>query len=137
MAQTHASHAPAPGQHGHGHGNGHGHVGHIVPTSLLAAVLLALLFLTFVTVAARWIDLGPVYNVWVAMIIATIKAALVGLYFMHLRWDRPFNAIVLVSSLGFVALFIIFSMMDTGQYQGDILPPKPFTPLVMGDGAAK
>jgi cytochrome c oxidase subunit 4 len=132
MADTHAAHTHGPSHHGsahghaHGHGGGHGHVGHIVPTWLLAAVLAALLVLTVITVAVRAIDLGRA-NIWIAMLIATVKAALVGLYFMHLRWDRPFNAIVLIASLGFVALFIIFSMMDTGQYQGDLLAPPPVT----------
>lgn len=125
-SSAHAPHGATPGSHAHG---GHGHVGHVVPTRLLFAVLMGLLFLTFITVVATRLDLGRL-NIWIAMIIATVKAALVGLYFMHLRWDRPFNAIVLISSLAFVALFIGGSLMDTKQYQPDILPTpvSPQTP---------
>ena len=104
------------------HHDDHGHVGHVVPTPFLGAILVALLFLTFITVAATWFDLGRL-NIWIAMIIATVKAALVGMYFMHLRWDRPFNAMVLIASLLFVSLFIVFSMMDTAVYQKDLITP--------------
>lgn len=90
----------------HAHG-----VGHVVPVPLLFGVLMLLLVFTFITVAARWVDLGPL-NIWIAMIIATIKAAFVVLYFMHLRYDRPFNAIVFIGSLLFVALFVSLSLAD-------------------------
>ena len=99
----------------------HSGVGHVVPLRLLFGVLIALLVLTFLTVAVTWVDLGP-FNLLIALAIAVVKASLVGLFFMHLRWDRPFNAIVLISSLFLVALFIGFTMMDTGQYQPDMIP---------------
>jgi cytochrome c oxidase subunit 4 len=90
--------------------------GHIVPVKVLLGVWFALLVLTGLTVAAASMDLGSL-NIWVAMTIATVKATLVGLYFMHLRYDRPFNAIVLVCSLMFVMLFVGLALMDTVQYQ--------------------
>lgn len=99
------------------------HVGHVVATPFLAAILIALLFLTVVTVAVAQVDLGRL-NIWIAMLVATVKGSLVVLYFMHLRWDRPFNALIFIASLLFVALFIAFSAMDTGTYQEDILTPK-------------
>ena len=52
----------------------------------------------------------------IAMAIALVKAAFVGLYFMHLRWDAPLNGFILVASLLFVTLFIVITLMDTGQY---------------------
>jgi len=110
--------AAAHGQsHGHesGHGDGHG-VGHIVPVRTLVAVCVILLVLTWVTVAVTWVDLG-LLNLWVALVIATIKAALVVLYFMHLRYDRPFNAIVFIGSLVFVMLFVGAALSDKAHYQ--------------------
>ena len=83
-------------------------------------VLGALLFLTFVTVAVTWVDLGP-FNIIVAMEVAAVKASLVLLYFMHLRWDRPFNAIVLIVSIALVALFIVFALLDAFAYQPEII----------------
>ena len=70
---------------------------HVVPVPLLVGVWATLIFLTVVTVAATKVDLGSL-NLLVAMFIAAVKATLVCLYFMHLRWDRPFHTIVFVSA---------------------------------------
>jgi cytochrome c oxidase subunit 4 len=108
-----ASHA-AHDSHGHGHGEGHPLVGHLVPYSTLFATGGALLVLTVITVAARYVDLGEA-NIYLAIGIAVVKATLVSLFFMHLRWDRPFNLMVLVGSMLFVVLMMVFCMMDVGQ----------------------
>jgi cytochrome c oxidase subunit 4 len=94
----------------------HGTAGHVVPLWLLAAVLAVLLFLTVVTVAVTYVDLGAA-NIFVALFIAVVKAALVLLYFMHLRWDSPFNSLVIISALLFVAVFLAFAMIDTAEYR--------------------
>lgn len=111
-------HQPGPGEDGHG-----AHVGHTVPVSLLAAVLGILLFLTFLTVAAIWVDLGRAGNVWVALGIATVKAIFVAMYFMHLRWDSTFNTLIFVASLVFLTLFIGISLMDSQEYAASMEPP--------------
>jgi cytochrome c oxidase subunit 4 len=94
-------------------------VGHIVPLRILFAIWIALLILTAATVAVADVDLGPA-NLWVAVGIATVKASLVALFFMHLKYDHPFHAIILIAALLFVTLFIGIAMMDSGQYQPDI-----------------
>lgn len=109
-----SSHA---GSSGHGHHEGFAHV---TPGSLLLLIGGTLLFLTAITVWVTYVDLGRSGNLIVAMAIATIKAGLVCAYFMHLRWDKPFNAIVFASSLLFVALFIIVTLLDKADYEGDI-----------------
>jgi cytochrome c oxidase subunit 4 len=96
-------------------------VGHVVPIRTLLGVLAALLALTIATVAITLVDLGRM-NLLLALGIAVVKGALVLLYFMHLRWDRPFNAILFVSAILFVALFIAFSLLDTFQYQPEVIP---------------
>jgi cytochrome c oxidase subunit IV len=95
------------------------HVGHVVPLGVLAATLTALLVLTFVTVAVSWIDLGAL-NLWVALLIASGKATLVILYFMHLRYEKPFNAVVLICALLFVVLFCSLTLMDSFGYQANV-----------------
>ena len=75
--------------------------------------------LTGVTVFASFIELGD-WNIVLALTIASIKATLVVLFFMHLFWDRPFNAIVFVGCLIFVGLFISLALLDTGQYHNAI-----------------
>lgn len=93
---------------------------HIVPFWLLATTLAVLLILTVITVGVTKYDFGAVMNLWVAMIIATAKATLVGLYFMHLRYEKPIVAIVLIASLFFVLLFVGLALMDSVAYQGSI-----------------
>jgi cytochrome c oxidase subunit IV len=75
--------------------------------------LVGLLFLTGITVGAAYVDFGsPTVNIIIAMFIATIKASLVALFFMHLRHDKPLNSIIFVSSLIFLGIFLGFCMID-------------------------
>jgi cytochrome c oxidase subunit 4 len=111
--------------HSDAHDDHHGAI-HVVPMRILIATGVALLVLTWLTVAAVRIDLGDL-NIYIALAIAVAKGALVALYFMHLRWDRPFNGFVFVGSLAFVALFIALTMADTSNYQDD---------MFQGDAAA-
>lgn len=105
----------------HEHGHHHEHVGHVVPKYILWGTWAALMVLTVLTVAVTYKDLGSL-NLFIAMAIATVKASLVVLFFMHLRWDAPFNAIVFISSLVFVALFIYLALIDTDAYKPNIIP---------------
>lgn len=98
-------------------------LGHVVPAKVLIGVWLLLVILTVATVAVTYVDLGR-YNIWLALIIATVKASFVGLYFMHLRYDSPFNAFILVVALSFVALFIMGTITDTGAYQETMQTPS-------------
>lgn len=92
---------------------------HVVPLRFLAAVFAALMLLTVLTVAATWVDLGQL-NLIIALTIAVIKAGLVALFFMHLRWDSPFYALIVILALAFVGLFVAIPMLDAGGYQQGI-----------------
>jgi len=94
---------------------------HIVPGRVLLAVWGGLLGLTVVTVAASRIDLGGA-NLWVALGIATLKATLVALIFMHLRWERSFLGIVFLTGLLFVLFFTGLALLDTQSYRPDLIP---------------
>jgi cytochrome c oxidase subunit 4 len=114
MADEHTKEA-----HGHGHG-AHAddeHFAHTSPMFLLVGVLAALTILTILTVAVTGVDLGGQGNFVVAMIIATIKAALVMAYFMHMAWDKKFNVVVFLSSFLFVILFLTMALTDRREYQ--------------------
>lgn len=98
---------------------------HVVPVPILFGVWFALIVGTAATYAATWIDLGWL-NIWIAIGIATVKASLVALFFMHLYWDKPFNGFVLIASLIFVMLFLGLAMMDVHEYQPDVIQgPAP------------
>ena len=95
-------------------GEVHPEVGHVVPIKYLVGAGAALLVLTVITVAVRYIDLGEA-NLALALAIAVVKATIVALIFMHLRWDRPFNLLVLIGSIVFVGIMLAFSAMDVHQ----------------------
>ena len=99
---------------------------HVASLRLLVVVLIALMFGTWLTVSATYVDLGAL-NIWIGLAIATAKAVLVGLYYMHLRWDKPFNAFVFISAFAFLFLFIGFALMDTAHYQEVIIPGWPLS----------
>jgi len=94
-------------------------VAHVADLKTLAAVFGGLMVLTAVTVAVSYFDFG-VLNLLVAMGVATVKAALVALYFMHLRYDNTFNATIFVIGVAFVGLFLVITMLDTIEYQPDV-----------------
>jgi cytochrome c oxidase subunit 4 len=80
---------------------------------IYAGVLFALLILTAITVFASTVNFGSgMINVVVALGIATVKASLVGLFFMHLIHDRPMNSIIMVGSFVFLGIFLISCYTD-------------------------
>jgi cytochrome c oxidase subunit 4 len=98
-------------------GHGHDELAHITPVSLLFKVWGALMVFTFLTVGASYIDFGGQTNLVVAMLIATVKASLVVVFFMHLRWDRRFHALTFLSGFLFVILFIGLALTDRAEYR--------------------
>ncbi|MEM1225739.1 MAG: cytochrome C oxidase subunit IV family protein [Planctomycetota bacterium] len=96
----------------HGHSDDGTEFAHPMPLPVLFGVFGALVFLTILTVAQASYDLGS-FDIAVVMFIATIKALLVALIFMHLAFDKPFNLIVFLSSFVFVGLFVIFTLSDS------------------------
>jgi cytochrome c oxidase subunit IV len=95
---------------------------HAVPPKVLLGVYFGLLVLTVATVAVTGINLGRL-NIVIALLIAVAKAGLVAMYFMHLRWDSPFNGIILITAFFFVALFIGITVMDTHHYADEYERP--------------
>ena len=77
---------------------------HDTSLKLLVTVWGSLVLLTWLTVTATYVDLGR-YALLVALGIATVKATVVALFFMHLRWEKPFNAIVFLTAILFLGLF--------------------------------
>jgi cytochrome c oxidase subunit 4 len=87
-----------------------------------AIVLGVLLLLTFITVAASKVQFGSgMINVVIALTIATIKASLVALFFMHLLHDKAMNGIIIVSSFIFLGIFLISCYTDQ-ETRDPILP---------------
>lgn len=91
----------------------HTHKAHHGGPIIYTANLIALLILTGVTVGASYIDFGS-GNVVIALAIASLKAILVALFFMHLAWDKPVNAIIAVAGFLFLGIFLMFDFIDVG-----------------------
>jgi cytochrome c oxidase subunit 4 len=85
--------------------------GHIAPVGLYLAIFVALIVLTTATVAIAFVDLGPL-NTPVAIAIAVIKAILVILYFMHVRWSPRLTWIVAGAAFLWLALLVGGLLVD-------------------------
>ncbi len=109
--------------HAEGNAENHGH--HIIPFKVLLAVFLGLVALTVLTVAVARVDLGPL-NVPVALGIAGLKATLVVLFFMALKYDKPVNSMVFSIGTVFVVIFVVFTLFDTA-FRGDLGNVSPLT----------
>ena len=107
---------------------------HTASVRVLLATGGSLLFLTLVTVLATRVDFGANINLAVAMLIAVIKATLVVLFFMHLKYDKIFHTVVFMSAILAATLFVGFTLMDSSQYQQtniwnpDAPPAAPYGP---------
>lgn len=86
---------------------------HVVGARVLWRVFVALVGLTFLTVAAAQLPLGA-WELWVSLGIAGVKSLLVAAYFMHLRYDNPFHAVLLGGALLFLVLFLGITLIDVG-----------------------
>lgn len=86
---------------------------HISTDTTLLSVAGGLFVLTLITVGVHYLALPDPWSIIVAMIVAVFKATLVALFFMNLYWDKRFNLMLLIASFVFVALLVIFTMLDT------------------------
>ena len=116
------------------HDDDHHGLSHVASMKVLTATGGTLLVLTLVTVLATKVDFGANINLALAMAIAVLKATLVILFFMHLKYDRLFHSVVFVGAILAASLFVGFTLMDSNQYQQtniwnpDAPPPAPFGP---------
>jgi len=96
-------------------------------------ILAILVVLTFITVGASYIKFEwGMINVLIALAIATVKASLVALFFMHLLHDKPINALIFLISAFMLGLFLVLCYIDY-EARDHVTPPnfKGQLPLVM------
>lgn len=84
---------------------------HVSDVGTYVKVYVALLVLTFVTVALMWVNLSP-FNAFLAMLVATIKAYLVVMFFMHQKYETQVNRVVFFGSVVFLAILTFFCVID-------------------------
>jgi cytochrome c oxidase subunit 4 len=83
----------------------------IVPPRVYVRIFALLLGLTAVTTAVAFVDLGRL-NVVLMLAIATIKATLVVLYFMHVRHGTRLTWVVVSAGVVWLAVLILLTMSD-------------------------
>lgn len=83
---------------------------HVVPISMYVTIWAALMIFTGITVFAATVELH-VFNIVVALLIATIKGTLVVLFFMHLRYSTKLTMVTVIAAIFF--LFILFGLSMT------------------------
>ena len=94
---------PVPAKHAADHGGEHEHAH---GTGRYWAVWAALIAFTLITVVTGKMDFGAA-NIWLAMLIATVKATLVVLFFMHLWDEGAVNRMVFVTSVVFLFTLLL------------------------------
>jgi cytochrome c oxidase subunit IV len=85
---------------------------HIISSKLYYAIWITLLVLAVVTALVARVDLGP-FNTIVALVIATFKAVLVVLFFMHVKYtSEKLTKTVIVAAIFWLLLLLALSMAD-------------------------
>ena len=84
---------------------------HISSVKLYFGIFLALMVGTALTVAAAFVDMGPANNL-VAMGIALVKATLVVLFFMHVRYSPRLTWAVVAGSIFWLGILLTLTMSD-------------------------
>jgi cytochrome c oxidase subunit 4 len=85
---------------------------HIVPVRVYLMIFLALMVGTAITVVAAFYNFPGQLNTIIALTIASVKATLVVLYFMHVRYSSRLIWVIVASALFWLALLFAFTFSD-------------------------
>jgi len=98
---------------------------HIVPVRIYLTIILTLMVLTAITVGVAFVDLGFL-NTVVAISIAVVKALLVVMFFMHLKYSARVLWLVAGAGLAWFVLMVALTLSDfrTRDWLGR---PQPWT----------
>ena len=84
---------------------------HVVPTRVYYAIFAILMLFTAVTVGIAFVDLGP-FNAVAALTIAVVKATLVVLFFMHVKYSTRLTWAVVVGSVFWLGILLTLTLGD-------------------------
>jgi len=85
---------------------------HVVSIKLYAAIFAALLLLTLSTTGMAFVDLGGDLNALVAVAIAIVKALLVILFFMHVRYSSRLTWVFVGAGFFWLLILLTWTMTD-------------------------
>ena len=84
---------------------------HVVPTRIYYTIFGILMLCTYLTVQIAFFDLG-IFNTIAALTIAVLKAALVVLFFMHVKYSTRLTWLVVTASLFWLAILLALTLSD-------------------------
>ena len=96
---------------------------HIVSPKIYFAVFITLMVLTLTTVYAAQIDLNaifPALNIIIALVIATCKAILVILFFMHAKYSTKRTQLIIMCGFFWLAIMLSLTLGDYGSRPWDV-----------------
>ncbi|GAC1666596.1 MAG: hypothetical protein NVS9B4_22330 [Candidatus Acidiferrum sp.] len=95
---------------------------HIVSPKIYVGIFTSLMVLTAATVGAAYVNLGA-FNIVVALAIASLKATLVVLFFMHARYSPKRTQLVIVCSVFWLAIMLALTLSDYSTRQPEAQTP--------------
>ena len=84
---------------------------HVLPDGLFIWVWVGLLILTAITVGGSVYFPGKV-GILIAMVVTPIKAALILMFFMHLKYEKKGFVVMFLVALGILSIFIGLTFFD-------------------------
>ena len=97
------------------------HVEHHLPKNLYFLIFGALMVLTALTVGIAYVNLGQL-NIVVALAVAIVKASLVVMFFMHLKYESHLTKVVLGAGV-FWLVILLGIIMDYLTRSWMYVPP--------------
>ena len=102
---------------------------HIVSPKLYIVIFFSLMVFTLLTVFAATRDFGR-WNIVIALVIATIKASLVILFFMHGKYSARRTKLVIVAGFFWLAIMLALTMSDYASRHPEVSLAPHSVPVV-------
>jgi len=87
------------------------HTDHVIPTRIYYVIFGILMLCTYLTVQIAFFDLGTL-NTIAALVIAVLKATLVVLFFMHVKYGTRLTWAVVLGSVFWLGILLTLTMSD-------------------------
>jgi len=84
---------------------------HVLPLKIYWSIFFILIALTGATVMVAHMDLGA-FNLFVALGVAGVKATLVVLFFMHVKYNERLIGLFVVGGVFWLCIMLLFLVTD-------------------------
>lgn len=84
---------------------------HVVPQKIYVLVFVTLLCLTLITVDVAFYNFGWL-NIYIALMIATVKATIVVMYFMHVKYSSRLTWVFAIAGIFWMVILFTLTLSD-------------------------